>query len=470
MIDPRQVTRLAVIGATALAAIGGSTPTSQLSPEGTQRVIVMADSGELLSVQTAIEEMGGTVDRELESIDGFAATVPTDSLDMLDSSASVTDVILDPEIEVQQPTITDSEAPVGIAPPTMDSPTVSGPPVFVQTLRAHEAWARGLRGSTRINVAVLDSGIAPVKDLTEPQNRIVGWVDLVDRSRTPIDPHGHGTFVAGAIAGNGLSSKGRWSGVAPEVGLIGVRVLNRLGVGSASTIIDGIEWAIKNRDRYDIRVLNLSFSTNSDLGYAVDAVTTAAEQAWRAGIVVVASAGNQGPLPGTILSPGIDPWLITVGATDDRGTASVMDDHVAPWSGRGPTAIDRNAKPDVVAPGTWITGLRVPGSFVDLQHPLSVRDEHYFDGSGTSPSAGLVSGVVALMLQAKPDLTPDRVKASLMSTASAMGDGRFAAGAGTVDAVAAIRHRSNDRANAGLAPARGRGRLATVGIPDVKMR
>jgi len=193
------------------------------------------------------------------------------------------------------------------------------------------------------------------------------------------------------------------------------------------------------KDRYGIKVLNLSLGTDSTQSYRVDPLNYAVERAWDSGITVVVAASNNGPAAGTISKPGDDPLVVTVGAVDDMGTPALADDQLPDFSSRGPTAADGLAKPDVVAPGAHVVSLRAPGSAIDTQFPTYV-DGSYRKGSGTSMSTGVVSGAVALMLQANPNLTPDRIKYSLTSTArAAASNDRMAVGAGVIDAYGALR-------------------------------
>ncbi|HVL91292.1 MAG TPA: S8 family peptidase [Actinomycetota bacterium] len=410
------------------------------------------------AAESVVRAAGGRIGASLDLIGGFAARIPAAAIRSLLARPEIAGVLPDAQLRLA------GKGGGGGGTPATSS-------TFAAAVDAPRAWSGGITGRG-VNVAVLDSGIAPVADLTAPANRIVAWKDFVSGSPSPVDPHGHGTFVAGIIAANGAASGGARKGIAPEAGLVGVRVFDEFGSATASRVIQGIQWIIQNRATHGIRVVNMSFSTTSDLSYKIDAVTYAAEQAWRAGIVVVASAGNAGPAPGTILSPGIDPFVITVGASDDRGTAARDDDTIASFSGAGPTRLDLIAKPDLIAPGVWTTGLRVPGSLVDVQHTLSRRDEHYFDGSGTSPAAGVVSGVAALMLHKRPKLDPDQVKAVLKQTTTpapfSLLPGQ--AGAGVVNASNAASSRITSRDNAGHVPASGGGLLSLVGIPDVKWR
>jgi serine protease AprX len=184
-----------------------------------------------------------------------------------------------------------------------------------------------------------------------------------------------------------------------------VKIAGADGAADVSNVLAAIQWVVSFKDKYDIRVLNLSLGTDSAQSYTTDPLNYAVERAWAAGITVVVSAGNNGPDPRTISKPADDPWVITAGATDDRGTAGVGDDTLPAFSGRGPTAANGLFKPDVVAPSAHMVSLRAPGSTIDTKFPNYV-DGSYRQGSGTSMAAGVVSGAVALMLQANPSLPP----------------------------------------------------------------
>jgi serine protease AprX len=285
-----------------------------------------------------------------------------------------------------------------------------------------------------------------------PCKNLSGELDCNDR-------YGHGTFIAGLVAGNGASSGGKWKGVAPEARVLSVKAAGANGAADVSNILAAIQWVVSFKDRYNIRVLNLSLGTDSSQDWRTDPLNYAVERAWAAGMTVVVSASNQGPNPGTITKPADDPWVITVGATDDRGTAGVGDDLLPDFSGRGPTAHGL-AKPDVAAPGAHVVSLRAPGSTIDTRYPWYI-DGAYRQGSGTSMAAGVVSGAVALMLQANPGFTPDRVKHALKATArdAASGD-PMAVGDGVVDANAAAFSAPAGVANQGLVLSTGQGSLA----------
>jgi serine protease AprX len=232
-------------------------------------------------------------------------------------------------------------------------------------------------------------------------------------------------------------------------------------------VVRGIEWVLAHRTAYNIRVLNLSFGAPARTSYRTDPMSAAVESAWRRGLVVVVAAGNGGPAGGTVASPGIDPYAITVGATDDHGTISPRDDTLAPFSSWG--SADSNAKPDLVAPGRRIISLRVPGSALDLLYPdrvvTTASGATYIRMSGTSMATPVVSGAVALLLQRRPSLSPDQVKAILVGTTQPYGQDSGAAlpdptagGSGLVDALAAVQ--------SDIGAAAPSTSVAGIGVPD----
>ncbi|MCX6372670.1 MAG: S8 family peptidase [Actinobacteria bacterium] len=321
------------------------------------------------------------------------------------------------------------------------------------------APADGGPAGAGVAVAVLDSGIATNTDLAG--SRIVGWKDFVNGRPTPYDDAGHGTYVAGLIAGDGTASLPvenggyatvQFRGVAPAASIVGIKVLDEVGQGRASAMIAGIAWAIAHKDDYNIRVLNISIGGNPVGPIRHDPIAMAVEAAWQRGITVVCAAGNEGDFgSGGILSPGNDPFVITVGATDTRQTADVSDDVVASYSSVGPTLYDEIAKPDLVAPGNRLISVRTQGSYIDSNFPDNVIPladfaptasvetsgtavSNYLMLSGTSTSAPVVAGAAALMIGADPNLTPDDVKARLMTTADPVaGASANQQGAGTLD-------------------------------------
>jgi serine protease AprX len=328
-----------------------------------------------------------------------------------------------------------------------------GSAVYPQVVNADQAWLRGATGRG-VTVAILDSGVAADADLTQPTNRILASVNFADE-RVSRDPGGHGTHVAGIVAGNGTRSAGEFVGVAPEANIVDVRVLSSTGSGRISSVVRGIEWVLAHKNTYGIRVMNLSFGSPVTASYRTDPMSAAVEIAWQRGLVVVAASGNNGPLRDTVVSPGADPYVITVGAADDAGTLSRDDDKLALFSSWG-TA--ESNKPDLVAPGRRIISLRVPGSALDMLFPDRVVTAHngatYIRLSGTSMSTPVVAGAIALLLQRRPDLSPDQVKWLLMNTAQPYGatpppDPR-ADGAGLLDVDTAMGAADGTQSGGGL--------------------
>ena len=299
---------------------------------------------------------------------------------------------------------------------------MQGSSVYAQAVGADRAWQKGASGRG-VTVAILDSGVAPDPDLVEPTNRILASVNFADERVGGRDPGGHGTHVAGIVAGNGTRSAGEFVGIAPQANIVDVRVLGRNGGGRLSSVVRGIEWVVANRDVYNIRVMNLSFGAPPTVSYRTDPLAAAVEIAWRRGVVVVAASGNGGPASNTVVTPGIDPYSITVGATDDAGTLTTRDDTLAWFSAWG--TADSNAKPDLVAPGRRIVSVRAVGSTLDALFPdrvvTAANGATYLRLSGTSMSTPVVSGAIALLLERQPDLTPDQVKAVLTATAKRYG-------------------------------------------------
>jgi hypothetical protein len=295
-------------------------------------------------------------------------------------------------------------------------------------------WAAGYTGE-RVDVAIIDSGVSPVQGLSAP-GKVVYGPDLSFESQTPelanLDTFGHGTFMAGLIAGHddalvapyALAPASAYRGVAPDARIVSLKVGTADGGVDVSQVVAAIDWVVQHRtdNGLNIRILNLSYGTNSTQPYAVDPLAFAVEQAWKAGIVVVAAGGNSGYQKGAsasgLANPAYDPYIIAVGATDSNYTPEIWDDTVAVFSASSTACNNACRNPDVVAPGAHIQGLRVPGSYLDQTHPEGILDGRYFRGSGTSESAAITSGAVALILQKHPTFTPDQVKSFLLQGAT----------------------------------------------------
>ena len=400
---------------------------------GRSRVIVRGPNAASLPMLTLlIQQVGGVPGRQLPILEAIAADVPNASLNALAANSLVRRVVLDRVVR--------------------DSMDRMGETVGATSVRQE----LGYDGSG-IGVAVIDSGIAAWHDdLTQPgvpgSQRVDHFVDFVNGQQTSYDDYGHGTHVAGIIAGNGFDSDGARAGVAPGARLLVLKVLDSSGRGRISDVIAAIDYVISQQSTFNTRIINLSIGGGVFESYNTDLLTLAAKKAVDRGIVVVASAGNAGRnsqgrnVYGGTTAPGNAPWVLTVGASSTQGTGDRGDDVMAAFSSRGPTAIDRTAKPDLVAPGVGAESLSAPGSTL-----YATRSQYLLNGtvptphlpylvmSGTSQAAPVVAGTVALMLQANPTLTPNAVKAILQYTAQQYeGYDALTQGAGFVNARGAV--------------------------------
>jgi len=411
--------RLAVIGVligllAALAPHGATPANGSTSPM--VNVIVQQWNGADTGPGALVASLGGQVTRQLPVVAGFAATVPADS---------VATLIANPGIRVVSPDHPVYPQLTSTAPSLAERPSV-----YRETVGATAAATRGFTGAGA-TVAIIDTGVTNVPQLA---GRLRTVTDAAGNASLCLnlsiepgcqDSYGHGTFVAGMV-----------NGTAPDASILAIKLSGRDGLSNVSTVLAAVGWVIENRDAYDIDVLNMSLRTDSTLSYRFDPLNLAVERAWLRGITVVVSAGNQGPDARTIAKPADDPWVLSVGAVDDAGTATVLDDAPAGFSSRGPTFADNLAKPDVAAPGKSVVSLRSPGSAADTDFPYFVNDV-YRRGSGTSFAAPVVAGAAAVFLQAHPTATNNRVKFALRTTARAGGTAD-AVGRGVIDVNAAL--------------------------------
>jgi serine protease AprX len=400
---------------------------------GRTTVIVGAQDGvSLEAIGLLVDQVGGTRGRPLGIVGALAADVPNASLATLANSAIVRRVALDRVI-------------LGAAERTG---------AVIGADAAREQY--GLDGAG-VGVAVIDSGVTSWHDdLAQPEapgsQRVEHFVDFVNGQTVPYDDYGHGTHVAGIIAGNGFDSGGARTGIAPAATLTVLKVLDGAGRGQISNVIAAFDYIVANRAALNVRIINLSIAAGVYESYNSDFLTLAARRAVEEGIVVIAAAGNAGKTPtgetqyGAITAPGNAPWVLTVGASSHMGTVDRSDDTIAAFSSRGPTAIDRAAKPDLVAPGVGLQSLSAPESsmFVSkspylLNGTVDPGYPPYLSLSGTSQATPVVAGTVALLLQANPSLTPNAVKAILQYTAEARLDyDALTQGAGFLNARGAI--------------------------------
>jgi len=430
--------------ATAQGGQGGEKLTREVEEK-----IHAAGSDDLLSViiQTADEPTsahfarlhgrGGVLKTRHESFHGYSARIPASQIAALADDPEVTHV-------------------------SFDSPVKAHMDVAYKVVKADVAFVNsgGLDGRG-VGVAVVDTGVASHPDLLRPRGSPqVVEVEVVGHENGLADYYGHGTHVAGIIDGSGAASSDRYSfrtfkGLAPGSQVISIRALYPDGTGFTSDIISGIDWAIRFKTAYNIRVLNLSLGHPVYESYKTDPMCLAVRKAYDNGILVVVASGNNGGIGsgfGTITSPGNEPTAVTVGAMDDANTVTTTDDVLAWYSSKGPSLVDYVVKPDLVAPGTSIVSLRAAGSFLDTNYhnftlrisdyksgvPNPTRDGDYYVLSGTSMATPMVSAAAALLFQKEPALNPATVKARLMKSADKDDRLVFETGAGYLDVDAAL--------------------------------
>jgi serine protease AprX len=445
--QPLHARRAATIAAAAAVLFGAAGPVTAQAAEAPSPervgVIVRELPGAGQAPEHAVEALGGTVEQQLGLIDGFSASVPANRVDALRASAGVHSV-------TEDAALTFSSAEVD---------NLAGQPgsmynIATQLTGAGAMWDAGYTGRG-VDVAVIDSGVVPVDGLRTP-GKVVNGPDLSFDGRIcrltacsngptyALDTYGHRTNLAGIIAGRDdaapapvtSATRSDFVGMAPDARIVSVKIADAGGRTDVSQAIAAIDWVIQNRkaNGLNIRVLNLSFGTDGVQDYQLDPLTFAAEQAWHKGIVVVVAAGNDGYGTAKLNNPAYDPYVIAVGGADTKGTASRDDDVVPAWSSTG----DGTRNPDVVAPGAGVVSLRVAGSFLDNQHPAARVGERFFRGSGTSQAAAVVSGAAALLLQQRPNATPDQIKTLLMGTATKLpAADPIAQGDGLIDLAAA---------------------------------
>jgi len=419
----------AVIAALASSPIAGapaasastaseSTASESTASASTGETVIVTATG-LVNAVAAVLSVGGTVLTQYHLINGVEAVIPAALEPVL---AAIPGIIVTPDVSVS----------------VQGTPASTGPhapsDAFLQQTGATRLASAGDTGQG-VTVAVLDTGIDNLPDFS---GRLIGGVDLTGGRNPFQDSYGHGTFVAGLIAGNGSSSGGQYAGEAPGASLVSIKVAGADGTTDLAGLITGLQWAVDHRSGYGIRVLNLSLGFQAAMSTVINPLDQAVEAVWGAGIAVVASAGNAGPFNGTILSPGDDPLVITVGALDDMAASSLAGDEMCDFSSAGPTSPDGWVKPDLVTSGRSVVSLAAPGSTIYDGHPSARVGSANFVGSGTSFSSAIASGAAALVLADHPGLTPNQLKARLLGTTSPGPVGNpFADGHGALNAYGA---------------------------------
>jgi serine protease AprX len=390
-------------------------------------------------VESLVTRLGGAVTEDLHIINAFGATLPARAVAELARADGVRWVSFD--------------APMlkSVCQECIDTTRLKS--AYVRAIGADRLWNEApYRQGQGVAVAVVDSGVNPQQDLYTVMgvNRLVAAVAFNGGyNQSVYDGYGHGNHVAGVIGGNGSRSNGAYIGVAPMINIVNVKVSDDQGGATAANVVKGLQWVLDNKAKYNIKVVNLSLNSAVPENYMTNPIDAAVEILWFNKIVVVVSAGNLGV--NALHPPANDPFVITVGAADDRGTASITDDVIASFSGYG--RVVSVVKPDLVAPGKNIVSLMAnPNSVLALAHPANVVDGIYFRMSGTSMAAPMVSASAALLLQDEPNLTPDQVKYRLMATANKNWPGYNStkAGAGYLDVYAAVKGTTTQSTNTGL--------------------
>jgi serine protease AprX len=404
---------------------------------GTSRVIITFKPGQENNAAQEIKRLGGKTRRRLQLVSGMSVELPNRVIKALSERSEVVSIHFDRPISAHM-----NRAAVAVG---------------ARAVRSDYGY-----DGAGVGVAVIDSGITHHHDDLSYQGtsskvrvvagqRVTGFVDFVNNGTVAYDDNGHGTHVAGIIAGNGYDSGGARAGIAPAAHIVSLKVLDGDGRGVISDVIAAFEWAVANRVAHNIRVINLSVGARVTESYMTDPLTLAAKRATDAGIVVVTAAGNLGKKAngkvqyGGITAPGNAPWVLTVGASSTEGTAARWDDKIASYSSRGPAAVDFEAKPDLVAPGTGIVSMSDPTSeFYQAKSAYLLRGTRwtpykpYLSLSGTSMASPVVAGTVALMMQANPKLTPNLVKGILQYTAQRYNYDALTQGAGFLNAHGAV--------------------------------
>ena len=437
MNKPVRMVAASLAVALSLPAALPATVATSAAAAATVAVIVQAPGAEA-RVAEAVRELGGAVTRALPIVNGFSAVLPARALEELAAQPGVRAVTPDARMEPAAAKDTLAAATTDTAPISNTIKSVYREEVGADVLNAAGHTGKGVRIAlidTGVDTVVSTSGdlagkVIPVDDPMVPPTELqpdppdVACVNFSGED-TCDDSFGHGTFMAGLMAGSGAASAGRFKGVAPDAQIISVKVGGKDGSADVSKVLAAIQWAVSFKDRYQIEVINLSLGTDSIQSPSVDPLNLAVQRAWVSGVTVVVSAGNfgkgdktrpDGTPYGTVTKPGDDPFVITVGSSDDRESPALDDDRLPLFSSWGPT-YHGLAKPDVIAPGGRVISLRAPGSVID-EIPSGKLDGTYRRGSGTSMSAAVTSGLAALLLQARPEWKPDDVKAALVAGAN----------------------------------------------------
>jgi serine protease AprX len=361
--------------------------------EALEEIIFQVKPG--FDAQSYLRSIGGQVEQEIDLIDGFIAKVPANRLNQVKGQAGLMNVSESKKIESTTFKI-GKENKMGKA--------LGNRNTHKELINADEVNYTG----SGVSVAVLDSGVAAINDLNVTKSFVIN-----PQATTVDDLYGHGTHVSGIITGDSIHT-----GVAPKTNIINVKLGNDIGEVDEVDLLLGLQWVFDNKDEYNIKVVNLSVSSTINQSYKDSPVSAAVEQLWLNGVTVVTAAGNDQYNQSNInYPPANDPFVITVGAFDGVGKYLPSSIELAPWSKRCVTA-DHVAKPELNAPGVDIVSyLSSEKAILAKENPEAVYNNNYIEMSGTSMSAPVVTGAIALLLEANPNLTPNQIKFLLTQTA-----------------------------------------------------
>ena len=432
------------IAALAIAASAALPATAGASSARSQVIVQLEAGGSAAAAKKMVRRSGGRVTGELPIIRGFSAELGRGAAKRLAHRRGVMAVTRNAGVEPQDVKASDLAT------------------AYPFSTNATNTWNASLPATGKgVGVAVIDTGIAgDLRDFrvspTDSRSRVVASALIHPNATKAGDSYGHGTHVAGIIAGNSWNrssldlNQGRYVGVAPDANLIDVKVSDEEGNSTILDVLYGLQFVVDHKDALGIRIVNLSLESTTPQSYKTDPLDAAVEAAWFKGLVVVASAGNRGSSADAVsYAPGNDPYVISVGGVDDGGTRSMSDDTLASWSARGRTQ-DGFAKPEINAPGARIVSNLAPGSTFSLLCPTCILSGGMIRAGGTSMAAPMVSGTAALLLERYPNLKPNQVKGVLMASARDLPGGLPA-----VDAYGAIQRVASGSipvANQGLTP------------------
>lgn len=385
---------------------------AKLSSQSREELPVIVQGKNYSKLNNLIFDMSGEVRSSLPLIGGIACKLSTDSIYRLAEDIDIDYISFDSKVFA-----------------LLDIASAS--------VEANLPHRRGYTGEG-VTVAIIDTGTSPHSDLLVPNERIVGFKDFVNNRSSPYDDNGHGTHIAGIIAGSGYSSNGKYTGIAPKANILPIKALDENGSGNTSDIIKAISWAIETKNQYNTKIINLSLGSPVNNPCSKDPLCKATKEATDNGLVVVVAAGNSGPSKKSILSPGISPNVITVGAVDDKRTPNTSDDTIASFSSRGPTKEGLN-KPDIVAPGVNIMSLS------------NTKQNGYTSLSGTSMATPVISGAIALLLEKENNLSPNEIKRRLAKSCIDLKEYKEDQGSGMISLNKLFRDSLEDKNN-NLAP------------------